>query len=274
MQDYDTVLKLLLRGSAGCLLQQLINESSLRWLNVELPRAQQPRVDLLGETQSGSLEHIELQSQNDAQMPLRMLEYRVGIYRHYGQLPRQTVLYVGREKLSMPSALEAEHLSFRYRLVDASVLDGEAMLVSEGLGDNVLAILTHVKNQNDAIKNIVARIGLLNARAFQDSVNQLLIISGLRGLSQRVKEEVNKMPVTENILDHELIGPAYRSGLQQGRVEGRLEGERAVLLKLLEKRFGPLPASVTARLDQSSTEALEDIGIRLLDAGSLEELLS
>ena len=33
-----------------------------------------------------------------------------------------------------------------------------------------------------------------------------------------------------------------RRWLQEGRLEGRLEGEAALLLRLLERRFGALPA--------------------------------
>jgi hypothetical protein len=45
-----------------------------KWLDVELPKVQNIRVDLLGETGEASLVHLELQSRNDAAMPLRMAE--------------------------------------------------------------------------------------------------------------------------------------------------------------------------------------------------------
>ena len=46
-----------------------------KWLNVELPKLQNPRADLLGETADGELVHVELQSGNDSTMALRMAEY-------------------------------------------------------------------------------------------------------------------------------------------------------------------------------------------------------
>jgi hypothetical protein len=67
MHEYDSTLKLLLQGSAT--------------LNVELPKVQNRRVDLLGETADGGLIHIEIQSTNDDQMALRMAEYCLAIYR-------------------------------------------------------------------------------------------------------------------------------------------------------------------------------------------------
>ena len=37
-----------------------------RWLDIELPKAQNLRMDLLGEDADGNLHHFELQSYNDA----------------------------------------------------------------------------------------------------------------------------------------------------------------------------------------------------------------
>ncbi len=68
------------------------------------------------------------------------------------------------------------------------------------------------------------------------------------------------MPITEDIMNHGLIGPAIRKGREEGERKGREEGERLVVLRLIEKRYGPLPE-------------WEPVELRLLDAPSLEELL-
>lgn len=95
MHEYDVTLKLLLEGSAGLAMRELTDVDVARWLNVELPKLQHLRVDLLGETGERELVHIELQSSNDASMALRMAEYCFGVYRLFRRLPRQILLYVG-----------------------------------------------------------------------------------------------------------------------------------------------------------------------------------
>ncbi|MES1261673.1 MAG: hypothetical protein ABUS49_08055, partial [Acidobacteriota bacterium] len=96
MQDCDVTLKTLLSDCAETLLQQIgVTVPVAKWHNVELPKVQNRRVDLLAELTSGELLHIELQSAGAPDMPLRMLEYGVGIWRRYGRFPRQLVLYVG-----------------------------------------------------------------------------------------------------------------------------------------------------------------------------------
>jgi hypothetical protein len=75
MQKYDITLKLLLQGPARRTMIELTGGAVEKWLNVELPKVQNPRADLLGETADGGLVHVELQSGNEANMPLRMAEY-------------------------------------------------------------------------------------------------------------------------------------------------------------------------------------------------------
>jgi hypothetical protein len=68
-----------------------------------------------------------------------------------------------------------------------------------------------------------------------------------------------------------------RQWLQEGRaaglVEGRAEGEATLLLRLLERRFGALPAAVRDRNAAADTAALETWGLRVLEAGSLDDVL-
>ena len=105
MQEYDVTLKLLLQGSASLTLRALTGTAVAKWLDVELPKVQNLRLDLLGETVDGGLVHVELQSGNDGAMPLRMAEYCLGVFRLFGRFPRQIVLYVGQPEMKMESEL-------------------------------------------------------------------------------------------------------------------------------------------------------------------------
>ena len=77
------------------------------------------------------------------------------------------------------------------------------------------------------------------------------------------------MPILNDIMDHKVLGREYK----RGWAEGAQDAELRMLRKLLEKRFGPIPAWVEERLVGRSVEDLEALGIRLLEARSLEELL-
>ena len=61
---------------------------------------------------------------------------------------------------------------------------------------------------------------------------------------------------------------------QEGHREGHLAGERAVVLRLLTKRFGPLPDEMVRQLEQADLPAIECWAERLLTARCLEDVFS
>ena len=61
-------------------------------------------------------------------------------------------------------------------------------------------------------------------------------------------------------------------GVQQGLQRGRVEGERAVLERLLRRRFGVLPADVVERMGHASVADLEAWTDNVLVAGTLDDV--
>ena len=274
MQGYDATLKLLLRSSSTSAFQQIFRGAEVReWINAEFPQVRTPRADLLGATATGGLIHVELQSENKRDMAVRMAEYALAIYQEHQQFPEQVVLYVGEAAMRMDAKLGgaesgSPNFSFRFRLFDVRDLDGEALLESAAIEDNLLAVLTRLKNQKAVVRDILDKIAHLPDSERRRALTQFLIISGLRRLAQTVTEEVRKMPILNDLLSHEVIGPA----ILQGRQEGRQEGHQELLLTLIGKRFGAVPSWVEDRLSQLSLAELDEVAIRLLDAPNLETL--
>ena len=93
-------------------------------------------------------------------------------------------------------------------------------------------------------------------------------------LTERYKgrnfEEIVRMvhvltPLKETVAYQQLVGI--------GKKEGRQEEARAILRKLLGRRFGQLPPWAVARLEEAETAQLEAWAEAIFDAASLEELL-
>jgi Domain of unknown function (DUF4351) len=59
---------------------------------------------------------------------------------------------------------------------------------------------------------------------------------------------------------------------EKGVQAGLQQGQRTMLRKLLEARFGPLSPGAQERLDSLDTERLEELALELLTAQSLQEL--
>ena len=70
------------------------------------------------------------------------------------------------------------------------------------------------------------------------------------------------------------ITSVERIGLAKGRIEGRVEGEARLLRKLLEHRFGTLPAWASDKLNSAAEQDLESWAEAVLSAPSLETVLN
>jgi predicted transposase YdaD len=266
MHEYDVALKNILTRPGSSALAQLTGASSLKWLNVEAPKVSNRRVDLLGELPDGNLVHIELQSRNEKDFPLRMAEYLFGIRRQYGRLSRQVVLYVGEAPLLMQDRFVGPDVSVRFHLVDIRDLDGEQLLLSPNIGDNVLAVLTRLGERREAVRRILERIAAGRSGKRDRALAELFIITGLRRMEDETRREAKKMPVLNDIMDNKVIGPAIR----QGRVEGQVE----IVLCQIQKRFGRIPPSVAQRIAALKPAQLKRVGLRLLDAQRIEDLFA
>jgi hypothetical protein len=74
----------------------------------------------------------------------------------------------------------------------------------------------------------------------------------------------------------ELIGEARgiakgeSIGIAKGESIGATNGRRALIEELLRRRFGSIPKRFQTRLNQAAIPELDAIGIRLLDAATIE----
>jgi hypothetical protein len=273
VHEYDTVLKSLLTGSENSIFGHITGAYHGRWLNVELPDVTQTRVDLLFETieaitTASRLIAMELQSSNDLLLPLRMAEYSLRVYRLHKRFPEQYVLYVGDDEMRMPSALTGPNHVCRYTIVDIRLLDAEMLLTSPFPADSVIAILTRYSDRVETIRRILARIAKLERGARAEAFSKLLILSGIRQLGEVVRTEAKHMPILNDIMDHDVIGPAIRQGMEQGKHQEAV----AIFRRLMTKRFGTLPPSVEDQLGKLSLAELENLGDRFLDATSIADL--
>ena len=265
-QTFDVTFKYLFRRSQGVLSRMLFGEV-VEWPNVELPDVRNPRADLLARTADGHLRQVELQLNNDAAMPFRMLDYYVGIRRlHPGPL-YQTVLYAGRGPLAMPSFYVSPTTRHEYTILNLREMDGAELLASDDWTDNEWALLT--KSDSERVFRVVfAKLRTLSGDEQQKAASTFVILGGILGIEEELKRRLQNEMI--DLLENKVLGPAIRQGLEQGRAEALV----SLLRKRLEKRFGPLPAWAQAKLAAASPETLEAWSLQLDDNPTLENLLA
>ena len=82
-------------------------------------------------------------------------------------------------------------------------------------------------------------------------------------------EEHKKMQYITSV-ERIAIAKGRVEGQVEGIAKGRIEGESKLLKRLLERRFGVLPAWATEKLSNASESALEAWGEAILTAPTLD----
>ena len=90
--------------------------------------------------------------------------------------------------------------------------------------------------------------------------------------NERMEYE-QRFPQESNVMTG-IVGRARDEGIQQGILQGQAEGERALLAKQLQRRFGVLAPETKQRLYDATTDELERWGENVLEAQTLEEVFA
>ena len=243
--EFDATLKEFLQQQPTSLLLELTGGVPVvEFLNVELPSVQERRLDLVLLLADETLLHIELQSSNDRDMGLRMLEYYVLLWRRYRKPLRQVVIYVGTPRMRMLNSLVSETLRFSFTVRDIREWRAEELLASPLFGDQVLALLGGTKDARGLVRGVLERIAKMVPERRERALRYVLILAGLRKFGIMVAQEGMAMGVTIDWMQY----PAVR----EVKKEGEASGVREALIAVLEKQRGPLPDWARTRIETAS----------------------
>ena len=192
-------------------------------------------MDLVLLLEDDTILHVELQSGNHRDMAMRMAEYYLLLVRKYKVPVRQVVLYLGSRRMNMPNTSITNQCNFPTNCAIFEV--GTPMSCS-------LAALRQITYWHywrlQLIREVVAKIALMNGPAKQRALAFASTLSGLRGFETIVLEESINMG---QILDFRK-SLLYRVAAEEGREAGIAQGRQALLSVLknnLSQSFGPLP---------------------------------
>lgn len=284
MQQYDVSMKSLLIRPGSRVAAELCGSPIVEWLNLELPQVRNPRVDLLGKRADGGIQQLDLQADNDDDLPQRFAEYYLGIrriyrvQRHQNVLVYQTVLYIGNGPLTMPNRIADPRMQFQVDIIDVRDMAGDTLIASPEVGDNIIAILTRADVER-VVRAVAAKLSAKPAEERKQLLENFLILASLRKVTPIVEKELKKMSLNLDIIKQsDILAPAYYEGVEKGRLEGEatgeVRGEAKVIRRLLESRFGPLPEWALNRINSASIDQLDRFTTQILDAGSIEQALA
>jgi hypothetical protein len=91
---------------------------------------------------------------------------------------------------------------------------------------------------------------------------------------QHFSEENEAMTGIVSRAREEGMQQGIQQGMSQGEARGTAKGERVILERQIRRRFGELDASTRERLDNATTEELEQWAENIIEASSLEEVFT
>jgi predicted transposase YdaD len=222
--------------------------------------------------------HLDFQAGHfNSQLPLRLWLYNsVFEYRHEMVVLSVPVLlspaadspqWNGRLERGFPG--EDPLSTLRYEVIRVWQIPVEQLLKG-GVGTLALAPISNVPESEvpRVIRRLKERLsGPKAPRRAADVWAATYVLLGLR-----YSDEV------AHALFEEVLGmeesATYQAIVRKGREEGRAEGERRLLLLQGEAKFGRPDPAVRAALERIDDLArLEDLGVRLINAGSWQDLL-
>ena len=248
---------------------------------------------------------MEHQSTPEPAMASRLLGYLTRVWEQYEKehstysMPPivPVVLYHGdrswnaarrmHDQLTVPATELGEMSSyvpsFSYVLHDLSRIS-DYELRGRALGKMVLWMFKYSPNKQ-LWETMPEWIGLLAAVLKESGLGAVEAV--LRYILS-VEEEMPKEKARRLLAEHlgpqgtEAIMTAGEKLVEQGRLEGRVEGRvegraetaRSLVQRLLQRRFRTLPPSVVKRIEAADVDQLELCAERILDAESIEDVLS
>jgi len=283
--QYDITLRSLVNDGAPALIRQIAHAEVAEVLPTDFPDTKDQRVDCLVRLTDKRLLHLEWQAQFDADMPLRMLQYWLPIRRRYrGDRIEQVVVQVGAGQ-PIAGRLKDGGISIEYRVIDSRDLEPALLLASPNISDVILSILCGRDNLQAQVRGILTRIGALTGRQRRDALRQLLILARLQRTVAEIKEAIKAMPITieiDNLDDDPFVGryiqqaktAAKQQGLAEGEASGEARGEARALLRLLDKRFGPVAQDRRDQIMAADLADLERWFDRAIDAALIQDVFA
>ena len=250
---------------------------------------------------------LEFQSSPDTWMSIRIATYVFLLYQYLikqkqltanGKLPPvfPLVLYNGNRKWNGPLTvkslidLPAKSLLWKYQPHAAYYLVDENLYPS-GKENSISGMLFKFENMQDHDQLLQGMIEL--GRFLSDNkLGQLKqdILAWVKHVLEPLKQlnfpfaniealtEGNHMGLRTRIEEWQEtllksgIEQGIEQGIEKGKVEGKIEGEQKMLVKIAQHRFGTLPPQYLQKIEQATNEQLEQWGIKILDAKSLDDI--
>jgi predicted transposase/invertase (TIGR01784 family) len=266
---YDNICKFLAENFSSDFASWLLGEPiTLTTVNPKELSLDPIRPDsLILQASPNRILHLEFQTDPDPKIPFRMADYRLRIYRRFGDKEtRQFVIYLRQTNspLVYQNTFTLPRSRHEFEIIRMWEQPTELFLSSVGLFP--LATLSRTPDRSAVLKQVAERIEKIGDKTRQNNVAaSTSVLAGLvleQQLIQRLlRNDIMKESVIYQAILKEGEEKGIQQGIQQGRQEGRqeglqeglVEGRQQVAMNLLASGFN---VEQVAKLTGLSTDQL------------------
>ncbi len=277
---FDNVCKFLAENYASDFAEWIFGEP--KGLTVVSPTelSLQPiRADALILLQSEDVVlHLEFQTVPDAEIPFRMADYRLRVYRRYPNKDmRQVVVYLKEtgSELVEQNSFTIPRMRHEFEVIRLWEQPTTDLLKFSGLLP--LAILGRSDNRARTLQEVSSVIDNIEDRRQRSNVTAATsILAGLVLKKNVIRTILREEIMRESVIYQDIVEKATAQGKAEGIKEGKAEGVKqeavSLVLRLLKKRIGQINAKDENLITGLSVEQLEALGEALLDFSSGDDL--
>jgi hypothetical protein len=243
LKRFDPILKEIFSKAAGKLISIATGEQinkELEDITAEIEFVKSLRPDMVFRA-GDKIFHIEIQAQQDKDLPERMLIYSLAIKEKFGQKPIQIILFVGKGN-PPPSLFKDEFTIHKFIVLDMKKINPDEFIKSKKPEEIIVGILAgKFKDKPEIIEKVKKRIVEIvkNEKEIAKYIDSISFLAGLFD----VKIEVKPMPIQVDIRKTFL----YKWGKEEGLKES--------ILRIVRVRFGSSKAKQIKKL----LEKIDDI---------------
>ena len=194
--------------------------------------------------------HLEFQTQPKADIPFRMIDYRLRVHRRFPQKQmRQAVIYLQstRSNLVQQSAFTLEKTRHEFEVIRLWEQPTSAFLQSPGLLP--FAVLSQVSDRAQTLRQVAQLIDQMpDPRAQSNVLASTFVLAGLV-LESEVIQQVLRRDIMQESVTYQLIK-------SEGREEGREEALRQIVANLTREGMSP---DVIARITGLTIEQIQQV---------------
>ena len=275
---YDNICKFLAESFSNDFAQWLLGEPvSLSQISPRELSLEPIRADALILLQSATLVlHIEFQTQPQSELPFRMADYRLRVYRRYpNKKMHQVVIYLKptSSELVYQNRFEIPGTRHEFQVIRLWEQPEEVFWQSPGLLP--LAVLSQTEDRRETLREVAQRIEQIRERRQRSNVAaSTAILAGLVLEKKVIERLLRQELMRESVIYQEIRAEGKAEGIAEGEAKGKQEGEASLVLRILRKRIAQVSQDLEKRIQGLSIEQLEDLGEALLDFTTETDLLN